>query len=106
MDTFQALAEPRRREIIELLATHGKLSSTDISDNFKISKPAISQHLKILREAKLVDMEKSAQKHLYSINASSLNEIETWVHKMKRMWEEKFSRLDIVLEELKKKKRR
>lgn len=101
MDTFQALAEPRRREIIELLAKKGQLSSTDISLNFNISKPAVSQHLKILREAKLVDMEKRAQSRIYTINKASLNEIEAWIGKINKMWNEKFERLENVLKNVK-----
>ncbi len=102
MDTFQALAEPRRREILELLALRGQLSATDISDKFNISAPAISQHLKILREAKLVDMEKRAQSRIYTINTDSLHQLENWIHKMKEMWEKKFTRLDDLLEKMKK----
>jgi DNA-binding transcriptional ArsR family regulator len=97
MDIYSALAEPRRRHIIELLATHGKLSATDISDNFQISKPAISQHLKVLREAKLVDMEKNAQSRIYTINPQKLTEIEEWVKKLKKVWNVRFERLDKVL---------
>ena len=103
MDIYSALADPRRREIIELLALKGRLAATDISNNFNISKPAISQHLKVLREAKLVDMEKVAQSRIYTINTASLDELEDWAHKMKDMWEKKFSRLDTLLEKLKRK---
>ena len=101
MDTYQALADQNRRKIIELLAKKGSLNSTDISDNFKISSPAISQHLKVLREAKLVDMEKRAQKRVYTINTKGLLEIELWTRKMKMMWEKKFDRLEKVLSEIK-----
>ena len=103
MDTFTALAEPNRRRIIELLAEHGKLTATDISDKFQVSAPAISQHLKILREARLVDMEKSAQQRIYTINTASLHEIEEWIGKINKMWSEKFDRLEKALEDLKKK---
>lgn len=101
MDTFQAIADPNRRHIIELIASKGKLSATDISDKFKISPPAISQHLKVLREAKLVDMEKHAQQRIYTINTHSLLEIEKWTGKIREQWEAKFSRLDKVLSQLK-----
>ena len=73
MDTFQALADPTRRHIIEMIAAKGTLSASDISNKFKISPPAISQHLKVLRETKLVAMEKRAQQRLYTINTSSLD---------------------------------
>lgn len=101
MDTYQALAEPRRREILELLAKSGRLTATDISNNFKISPPAISQHLKVLREAKLVDMEKRAQSRIYTINTKNLHEIEIWIDKINKMWNQKFDRLERVLNKLK-----
>ncbi len=105
MDVYDALAEPNRRRIIELLAEYGKLTSTDISDRFKISPPAISQHLKILREAKLVDMESVAQKRIYTINTQTLLTIEEWIDKMKAMWEKKFTNLDKLLEKEKLKRK-
>ena len=61
MDTFGALADPNRRSIIELLAVRGELPASEISSKFNITPAAISQHLKILREAELVTMEKRAQ---------------------------------------------
>ena len=102
MDTFSALADPNRRRIIELLASSGQLTATDISDKFDISAPAVSQHLKVLREARLVDMEKKAQQRIYTINKSSLDDIENWIQKMKKVLEERYSRLDHVLETMKK----
>jgi DNA-binding transcriptional ArsR family regulator len=85
MDTFQALAEPTRRRIIEMIAVHGQLSASDISDLFKVTPPAISQHLKVLREAKLVDMEKRAQSRIYTISPAKLTEIEAWIQKLKKV---------------------
>ena len=61
MDTFTALAEPTRRNILEMLAANGNMPATSIYGHFKASPPAISQHLKVLREAKLVRVEKRAQ---------------------------------------------
>ena len=58
MDAFTALAEPTRRNIMEMLATNESLSATDIYKNFKASAPAISQHLKVLKTANLVRVEK------------------------------------------------
>ena len=99
MDTFSALAEPRRRAIIELIAQKGSLSATDIADQFNISAPAISQHLKVLREAKLMDVERRHQMRIYKINTSSLHEIERLISKINIMWNERFDRLEKVLEE-------
>lgn len=97
MDIYQALSDPTRRHIVELLAAHKQLSATQISDKFNMSAPAVSQHLKILREAKVVDMEKRAQQRIYTINTNSLLEIEDWVSKMKKLWSDKFDRLDALL---------
>jgi DNA-binding transcriptional ArsR family regulator len=104
MDIFYALTEPRRRSILEMLAENGQLTATAISKKFKISAPAISQHLKVLREAKLVTMEKKAQQRLYKINPEAFSELEEWTQKMTRVWEGRFDRLDQVLEAEKKRK--
>jgi len=98
MDMFVALSDPTRRAILELLASRGELSATDIYEQFSVSPQAISQHLKVLREAKLVVMEKRAQKHLYRLNQETLSQFETWVQQTRRRWEERFEALDKVLE--------
>ena len=97
LDRFQALAEPNRLKIMEMLATRGRLSSSDIANTFKVSAPAVSQHLKVLREARLVKVEKQAQQRIYRINADSLQEIEGWARRMREVWEERFLKLDILL---------
>lgn len=97
MDVYQALAEPTRREIVAMLAGKGQLSASSISDHFSVSAPAISQHLKVLREAELVVMEKRAQKHIYTINTRTLHQVEDWARKMRVVWEERFERLDTLL---------
>src|SRR5881394_4164893 len=98
MDMFVALSDPTRRTILELLASRGELSATDIYEQFSVSPQAISQHLKVLREAKLVVMEKRAQKHLYRLNPQTLSQFETWVKQVQQRWEERFEALDKVLE--------
>ena len=104
MDMFVALADPTRRNILELLASKGELPATAIYERFPMSPQAISQHLKVLREARLVDMEKRAQKHLYRLNPHKLSEFETWIQNMQQRWSERFDALDVVLENEKKKK--
>ena len=98
MDTFTALAEPTRRSILEMLAANGNLSATDIYRKFKSSPPAISQHLKVLREAKLVRVEKRAQQRIYYINPEPMKELENWVHRFAAQMEERYQRLDKILE--------
>ncbi len=103
MDMYSALAEPTRRIILEMLAAKGQLSATDIYDKFDVSHPAISQHLKILRDTQLVVVEKKAQQRLYQINPDSLLKIEDWLHRLQKKWEMQFDRLDELLEKEKKK---
>ena len=104
MDIFYAVAEPRRREIVQVLAVNGELSASAISKKFNISAPAISQHLKVLREANLVTMKKSAQQRLYTINLEGLNEIEDWLKKLNDVWEARYDRLEELLEKENKKR--
>jgi DNA-binding transcriptional ArsR family regulator len=94
MDMFSALAEPTRRSILEMLASNGQLSATAISSKFRVSPPAISQHLKILREARLVSMEKHAQQRLYAINPEAMNELEEWARKIAAQWDKRFDALE------------
>ena len=103
MDMFVALADPTRRNILELLATSGELAATAIYEQFPVSPQAVSQHLKVLREANLVKMEKRAQKRLYRLNPETLSQFEAWVQQMQQRWSERFDALDSVLEREKKK---
>ena len=98
MDTFTALAEPTRRSILEMLAASGNLSATDIYRRFTSSPPAISQHLKVLREAKLVRVEKRAQQRIYYINPEPMRELEKWIQQFAQNMEERHQALDKVLE--------
>lgn len=103
MDIFTALAQPTRRSIVEMLAARGQLSASDISDKFSVSHPAISQHLKVLRDTNVVSVEKRAQLRIYRINPSAITELEQWAKKMSKAWNVRFNALDVALEEEKKK---
>lgn len=102
MDAFGALAEPRRRMIIELIAREGQLSASEIYRGFNITAQAVSQHLRILLETKILRMEKRAQQHIYSLNPDFINEMEQWARRLHAQWSESLDRLDMVLEEQKK----
>ncbi len=102
MDIFNALAEPTRRTIVEILARSGPLSATEIYEQFPVSSPAISQHLKVLREAKLVLMEKRAQQRIYRLNSVALFELEGWAGHMTLLWHQRFDVLEKILETEKK----
>lgn len=103
MDIFSALAEPTRRSILEMLARKGQLSASDIYNKFNATPPAISQHLKVLREAKLVYVEKRAQQRIYQVNPKPMFELEDWIKKMTKTWDERFNILDQLLKKEKKK---
>jgi len=98
MDVFYAVAEPRRRRIVEILANRGQMSSTEISKKFDITAQAISQHLKILLDSKLVVMRKQAQRHIYHINPAAILEIEEWVKRMESNLNESLDKLDLALQ--------
>jgi DNA-binding transcriptional ArsR family regulator len=103
MDMFTAIAEPTRRNILEMLAIKGSLSASVIYDNFPASHPAISQHLKVLRDANLVQVEKRAQYRYYKINPEPIHELEDWIKKLTQVYEERYERLDELLKKEKKK---
>jgi len=97
MDIFYALADPKRRKILELLASQGQLTASQIYENFAISPPAISQHLKVLREVQLVKMEKRAQQRIYQINPEAMLELEDWSKELAQQWNQRLDSLDELL---------
>ena len=103
MDVFSALSDPTRRSILEMLAGAGLMTATELYDRFPVSHPAISQHLKVLREANLVVVEKQAQFRIYRMNPEPIRELEIWIRQMTKIWDERFEALDQVLQEEQKK---
>lgn len=98
MEVFTALSSSIRRQIVELLAS-GQLSAGEIAGHFEVSQPAISQHLKALREAKLVRMRVDGQRRIYDIDPDGLAEIDQWSRSVKAFWN---ARLDALERELRK----
>lgn len=96
---ISALAEPRRQQIIELLSKKAPLNASDIASHFEVTSAAVSQHLKVLREAKVVTMTKRAQQRLYQINPQAFKELELWSRRMKETWTARFDQLDTLLNE-------
>jgi len=97
MDVFAAIAQPTRRSILEMLATNGQLPASDIAGRFSLSPPAISQHLKILREARLVRMHKHRQQRIYQINPEAVQQVEAWARGVEDLWKDRFGRLEALL---------
>ena len=98
MDTFTALAEPTRRDILEMLAVNGQMPATAIYKRFKATPPAISQHLKVLKEANLVSVQKRAQQRIYYVNTEPMKELEKWIKQFSARVEKQYSKLDALLE--------
>jgi DNA-binding transcriptional ArsR family regulator len=99
MDAFSILAEPRRRRVVEILAHRGELSASQICEEFDVTPQAISQHLRVLREANVIRMEKRAQRRLYAFNPRSVEQIQLWTATMARLWNRRLNRLDEALKE-------
>ena len=97
MDRFAALADPTRRSIVELLGA-GEQTAGAIGEGFPISAPAISQHLKTLREAGLVRVRVDGQRRIYSLDPEGFAEMEAWFARMRGFWS---GRLDALERELK-----
>jgi len=101
-DAFNAVAEPRRRQILDVLAD-GELAVNDIVQLLDLTQPQVSKHLRVLRDVGLVDVRDDGRRRLYRLNGRPLKPIHDWVSNFERTWEERFSALDEVLEELKSK---
>ena len=98
MDTFTALADPTRRQIIESLAA-GETSFGELADKFEMSRPAVSQHLKVLRDAGIVESRADAQRRIYRLSNDGLEELEAWIGKVRNFWQQSLGTLERLLEE-------
>lgn len=98
-DVFQAIADPTRREIINLIA-HKSLNLNSIAENFKVSRPAISQHIKILTECGLIVIKQQGRERYCEPRLAPLQEVSSWVERYRKMWAEKFEDLDVLLEKM------
>lgn len=96
MTVFHALADPNRRQILELLA-HREQAAGEIAEHFPISAPAVSQHLKVLRDANLVTMRVDAQRRMYALNPAGLAEVDAWMAQVRGFWS---ARLDVLAAQL------
>ncbi len=96
--SFAVLAEPTRREILDLLRD-GERPVGDLVDRLAISQPAVSKHLRVLRDAGLVDVRADAQRRLYRVRPQPLAEIDAWLAPYRRMWSRSFDRLERHLED-------
>jgi DNA-binding transcriptional ArsR family regulator len=99
-DAFNAVAEPRRREILDLLAK-GERPVNDLVRQLRLGQPQVSKHLRVLREVGLVHVREDGRRRLYRLNGRPLKSIHEWVKNYEQAWNERFDRMDEVLDELK-----
>jgi DNA-binding transcriptional ArsR family regulator len=97
--TFGALADPTRRAILERLR-HGEATVTELAEPFRMSMPAISKHLKVLERAGLISRGRDAQRRPCRLTGAGLRSAHDWTEGFRQAWEERFSALDTVLDEL------
>jgi DNA-binding transcriptional ArsR family regulator len=90
---FEAVADPTRRRILELLGA-GERSAGDLASQFDISRPAVSRHLRMLRETGLVEARGDAQRQLYSLRRDGVDEIGEWIDTLRAFWSQHLDALD------------
>jgi len=101
-DVFQSIADPTRRAILSLIALQA-MTPNAIAEHFDTSRQAVSKHIQILTECQLVKQEKNGREIYYHFNAKKMKEVDDWLQPFRAMWEERFDKLDKVLENLKSK---
>jgi len=98
-DVFQAIADPTRRDILQLISKQS-LNLNAVSDQFNISRPAISKHIKILTECGLVSINQIGRDRFCEARLDKLSEVSVWVEQYKKFWEAKFDSLEGYLSQL------
>lgn len=101
-DVFQAIADPTRRAILLLVASQS-LTAGAIAANFDTARPTVSKHLQILTECELLEQEQSGREIRYQINAKKMKEVAEFIEPFRKMWDDRFNKLEAVMKEYKSK---
>jgi DNA-binding transcriptional ArsR family regulator len=101
-DVFQAIADPTRRAILTLLAVQA-LTPGAIADNFKSSRQTVSKHIQILTECELLKQEQNGREIYYYINAKKMKDVADFIEPFRRMWEDRFNKLETIMKKYKNK---
>ena len=104
-DAFNAIAEPRRRQILDVLAG-GERPVNELVGLLGVPQPQVSKHLRVLRAVGLVEVRGDGRRRLYRVNGKALRPIHDWVQAYEQTWSERFDALDDVLDDLKTKEER
>lgn len=99
-DVYQAIADPTRRHILSLIVNK-PLALNSIAENFDMSRPAISQHIKILDESGLLFIRKKGRQRFCHIQPKKIKEVDEWLDQFRQLWEDRFNQLDQALNKLK-----
>jgi len=102
-DVFQAIADPTRRAILTLLAVQA-LTPGAVADNFKSSRQTISKHIQILTECELLKQEQNGREIYYLINAKNMKEVADFIEPFRKMWDDRFNKLETIMKKYKSKK--
>jgi DNA-binding transcriptional ArsR family regulator len=102
--SFAALAEPNRFRIVELLRS-GPRAVNDIGQRLRLNQPQVSKHLRVLKEAGLVEAQPRAQQRVYELRAESLRQLHDWLERYRQLWDARFGELDELIEDLKRKEK-
>lgn len=102
MKTFSALSEPNRLRIVELLR-NSPLTVGEIADQLGIRQPQASKHLKVLKDAGLVEVQPITNRRVYKLRKEPFKELDAWLDSYRRVWDERFDRLENYLQDLQRK---
>lgn len=97
--SLAAIADPNRFRIVELLLD-GPRAVNDIAESLQLNQPQVSKHLRVLKDTGWVDAEQRAQQRLYALQAVPLRELSEWLERYRRIWDERFTAMDDVIDEL------
>ena len=95
---FQALADPTRRAVLDLLRARGSQPAGAIAASFTVSRPAISKHLRVLRQARLVHEHRQGRHRVYQLNPAPLREVDGWLEAYRGLWRNKLDQLKFFVE--------
>jgi len=98
MQVFEALGDPTRRRIVELLARRER-SAGNLASHFDLSQPAVSKHLRVLRESKVVAVRGDGQRRIYRLDPKTLGSAEAWIARNRKFWEERLDALERHIEQ-------
>src|SRR4249919_4376520 len=102
-DVFQAIADPTRRAILLLVASQS-LTAGAIAANFDPARPTVSKHLQILTECELLNQEQTGREIYYHFNAKKMKEVADFIEPFRKMWDDRFNKLETVMKQYKAKK--